>query len=145
MTNEEKMRFAFQEAVAAFHEGEVPVGAVLFDGDSIIASSHNKCEARSDPTAHAELLVIQEGIKKVGSLRNCSLYVTLEPCAMCAGAIINAQLGYLFYGAFNQKEGCCGSLIDLTDHWFAYSCKTCGGILQDDCSKLLSSFFKNKH
>lgn len=145
MTNEDKMRLALEEARAAFLQGEVPVGAVLFCGDKIISSSHNQCVLRNDPTAHAELLAIQEGVKKLGLLNQCSLYVTLEPCAMCAGAIVNTQLGHLFFGAFDEKEGCCGSLIDLTDHWLSHSCLTLGGILQEECSLLLSSFFKNKH
>lgn len=145
MTDEEKMRFALNEAVLAYSEGEVPVGAALFKGDTLIVSSHNLCVSLHDPTAHAEMISLQSGAKALGSLRDCSLYVTLEPCAMCAGAIVNTQLGHLIYGAFDSTEGCCGSLIDLTDHWLSHSCKTVGGILQKECSDLLSSFFKNKH
>lgn len=145
MTNEEKMRWAIAEARSAFEEDEVPVGAVIFKGDALISSSHNLCIARCDPTAHAELLAIQSAVRQLGTLKGCSMYVTLEPCAMCAGAIINTQLDSLFYGAFDKKEGCCGSLIDLTDHWLSYSCRTVGGILENECSSLLSRFFENKH
>lgn len=145
MTDEEKMRFAIAEAKSAYSEGEVPVGAVLFYGDTVIAANHNRCVKRCDPTAHAELLAIQDGVKKLGLLNRCALYVTLEPCAMCAGAIVNTQLGRLVFGAFDDKEGCCGSLVDLTDHWFSHSASTIGGILQEECSCLLSDFFKNKH
>lgn len=144
MTIEEKMRRALEEAIIAFNEGEVPVGAVLFKDDLVVASSHNHCKAYGDPTAHAELIALRQGIKLLGSLKGCSLFVTLEPCAMCAGAISNLQLDELFYGAFDASEGCCGSLIDLTDHWLSHSCKTVGGILEAECASLLSSFFENK-
>lgn len=145
MTDEDKMRLALEQARIAFSMGEVPVGAVLVSEDTVIASAHNLCVSKCDPTAHAELLAIQEGVKKLGLLNECTLFVTLEPCAMCAGAIVNAQVGRLVYGAFDPKEGCCGSLIDLTDHWFSHSCPTVGGILEKECSELLTSFFKNKH
>ena len=145
MTNEEKMLIAIHEALVAFNEGEVPVGAALIKDDIVIASAHNQCIKMRDPTAHAELLVIQKAIKLIDSFKNCSLYVTLEPCAMCAGAIVNSQIENLYFGAFDKAEGCCGSLIDLTDHWLSHSCKTVGGILEEDCASLLTSFFKNKH
>lgn len=145
MRIEDKMRLALDQAKIAFEQEEVPVGAVLFKGDTLIASAHNHCVLLNDPTAHAELLVLREGIKKLGTLKECSLFVTLEPCAMCAGAISHTQLGELYYGAFDTTEGCCGSLIDLTDHWLSHSCKTVGGILEKECSDILTSFFKNKH
>lgn len=145
MTDEEKMRLALSEARKAFESGEVPVGAVLFHGDDVIASAHNLCRQLNDSTAHAELLAIREGVKIFGLLSQCELFVTLEPCAMCAGAVVNAQVGRVVYGAFDEKEGCCGSLIDLTDHWLSHSCPTVGGILEKECSALLTSFFENKH
>lgn len=144
MTDTDKMMFAIEEAKKAFNEGEVPVGAALFKNDILIATAHNLCVATSDPTAHAELIVLQKAVKQLGVLKDCTLYVTLEPCAMCAGAIINTKLDNLVFGAYN-KEGCCGSLIDLTDHWCLHSCRTIGGFMKEQCSALLSEFFKNKH
>ena len=145
MTDDQMMHLAIKEAEKAFSEGEVPVGAVLMQNNTVIASEHNRCRSLNDPTAHAELLALQKGVKKLGTLKDCTLFVTLEPCAMCAGAAVNTQLGRLVYGAFDDKEGCCGSLIDLTDHWLAYSCETTGGVLAEECSYILSAFFKNKH
>ena len=142
-TFETNMRLALEEAGLAFSQGEVPVGAVLVKGGEIIARAHNACEQTGDASAHAELLCLRQAMKTLGPrLTGCTLYVTLEPCAMCAGACVNAKLTRLVYGAYDDVAGCCGSVMDLTDHCFLHSVETWGGILEDDCKALLSSFFR---
>lgn len=137
------MRLALEEATLAFEAGEVPVGAVLVRNGEIVARAHNMVETLHDTTAHAELLCLREAMGKLGArLTDCTLYVTLEPCAMCAGACVNAKLGLLVFGAFDEVAGCCGSKMDLTDKCFLHSVETWGGILEDDCKTLLSSFFQ---
>lgn len=135
------MQQALFEARKAFHCGEVPVGAIIVKDDRMVATAHNLCETNHDPSKHAELLAMQKAYQSLGSLRNCTLYVTLEPCAMCAGAMLHYQLPRLVFGAFDAACGCCGSRIDLTDHWFDHSVETVGGILEPECSALLSAFF----
>ena len=142
---ERYMRFALEEALAADQCGEVPVGAVLVHDGAILVRAHNLSEQRRDPTAHAELICISEGARLLGGrLSNCTLYVTMEPCAMCAGAAVNAKLGRLVFGAFDARAGCCGSALDLTDHCFLHSVEVWGGILKDECAALLTGFFKDK-
>ena len=122
---------------------EVPVGAVLVCNSEIIVRAHNLVEQTQDATAHAELLCLQEGMAKRGPrLGDCTLYVTLEPCAMCAGACVNAKLGRIVFGAFDEVAGCCGSKMDLTDKCFLHSVEVWGGILEADCKALLSNFFQ---
>ena len=140
---ERYMRLALEEATLAFDAGEVPVGAVLVCGNEIIARAHNRVEREHDATRHAELLCLQEAMALRGSrLIDCTLYVTMEPCAMCAGACVNAKLGRLVYGAFDEVAGCCGSKMDLADKCFLHSVETWGGILEDECKALLSRFFQ---
>jgi tRNA(adenine34) deaminase len=140
---ERYMRLALEEAKLAFDAGEVPVGAVLVCGNEIIARAHNRVEREHDATRHAELLCLQEAMALRGSrLIDCTLYVTMEPCAMCAGACVNAKLGRLVYGAFDEVAGCCGSKMDLADKCFLHSVETWGGILDDECKALLSRFFQ---
>ena len=140
---ERYMRLALEEAKLAFDAGEVPVGAVLVCGNEIIARAHNRVEREHDATRHAELLCLQEAMAQRGSrLTDCTLYVTMEPCAMCAGACVNAKLGRLVFGAFDEVAGCCGSKMDLTDHCFLHSVETWGGILESECKALLSRFFQ---
>ena len=140
---ERYMRLALEEATLAFDAGEVPVGAVLVCGNEIIARAHNRVEREHDATRHAELLCLQEAMAQRGSrLTDCTLYVTMEPCAMCAGACVNAKLGRLVFGAFDEVAGCCGSKMDLTDHCFLHSVETWGGILESECKELLSRFFQ---
>ncbi len=140
---ERYMRLALEEAKLAFDAGEVPVGAVLVCGNSIIARAHNRVEREHDATRHAELLCLQEAMAQRGSrLTDCTLYVTMEPCAMCAGACVNAKLGRLVFGAFDEVAGCCGSKMDLTDHCFLHGVETWGGILESECKALLSRFFQ---
>ncbi len=142
-TFERFMRAALAEAKLAASEGEVPVGAVLVKGGEIVARAHNKVEQTHDATAHAELLCLRQGMELLGArLTDCTLFVTLEPCAMCAGACVNAKLDSLVYGAFDDSAGCCGTRMDLTDHCFLHTVETWGGVLETDCKELLSSFFK---
>lgn len=143
LEREAYMRLALDEARAAFAENEVPIGAVLVCGDKILASNHNRCEQRHDPTAHAELLCIQEAVAQYGGrLSDCTLYVTMEPCAMCIGAAVNAKLPRLVFGAFDARAGCCGSVMDLSDRCFLWSVEVWGGILETECAGLLTDFFE---
>lgn len=145
MTHEEGIRIALKEAETALEQDEVPVGAVLVKNEQVISKAHNLCRSLNDPTAHAEILAIRDGYHKIGGpLKDCTLYVTLEPCAMCACAAVHCGLGSIVFGAFDPVDGCCGSLIDITDHWLSGSVLTCGGVLENECSRLLSSFFQNK-
>ncbi len=137
------MRLALEEAQLAFNEGEVPVGAVLVRNGEVVARTHNRVEQTGDATAHAELLCLREAMERLGPrLTDCTLFVTLEPCAMCAGACVNAKLSRLVYGAFDEVAGCCGSKMDLTDHCFLHIVETWGGILEPECKKLLTNFFQ---
>ncbi len=135
------MQEALKEAETALSEGEVPVGAVVVQNDTVIARAHNRCVQSNDPTCHAELLAMREAYAKLGSLAGCTLYVTLEPCAMCAGAVVQLQLPRLVYGAYNALTGCCGSKLDLTDHWLDWSVETIGGVLETPCEALMKRFF----
>lgn len=140
---ERYMRLALEEARFAAAEGEVPVGAVLVKDGAVTARAHNACERLGDATAHAELLCLRAGMEKFGPrLTGCTLYVTLEPCAMCAGACVNCKLTRLIYGAFDEVSGCCGSKMDLTDHCFLHSVEVWGGVLEAECKTLLGSFFQ---
>lgn len=143
--HERGMRLALAEAERAFAEDEVPVGAVLMLGDTVLARAHNLCVSRRDPTAHAEMLCISEGIRQRGGyLGDCTLYVTLEPCVMCAGAALQARLGQIVFGAFDARAGSCGSVLDITDHCFYHSVPVWGGVLEQACAALLSGFFAGK-
>ena len=145
MTNDVQwMREALQEAQAALMEDEVPVGAVVVKDDYIVARAHNLSRQHNDPTLHAEVLALKEAQQKLGSLMGCTLYVTMEPCAMCAGAMVLLKLPRLVFGAFDASCGCTGSRVDLTDHWFYHSVETWGGILEGDCAALLTEFFQRK-
>ncbi len=140
--HERWMREALSEAQIAANAGEVPVGAVLVRGGEILASAHNECRALFDPTAHAELLCLQRAMVKTGGrLDGCALYVTLEPCAMCAGACVNAKLPKLVFGAYDTQAGCCGSVLELCDHTFLWSVEVWSGVYEAECAALLSRFF----
>ena len=141
------MRRALQEAARAAAEGEVPVGAVVARGEEILATAHNEREATKDPTAHAELLALRRAARELGSWRltGCTLYATLEPCPMCAGALHAARISRLVYAAPDPKAGSAGTLYDLPadprlNH--TYPCTT--GILQAESAALLRSFFKQR-
>ena len=145
MTNEEHwMREALKEAQAAMTEDEVPVGAVVVKDGAIVARAHNLSRRQNDPTQHAELLALQAAQRKLGSLAGCTIYVTMEPCAMCAGALVLLKLPRLVFGAFDASCGCTGSRVDLTDHWFYHSVETWGGVLEEECAALLTDFFQRK-
>ena len=140
---ERYIRLALEEARLAFDEGEVPVGAVLVKHGEVVARAHNRVEQTGDAMAHAELLCLREAMERLGPrLTDCTLYVTLEPCAMCAGACVNAKLSQLVYGAFDEAAGCCGTKMDLTDHCFLHSVETWGGIMEPECKALLTDFFQ---
>ena len=142
--DEHWMRLALEEAQQALLEDEVPVGALVVKDDSIVARAHNLSRQRNDPTNHAEMLALREAQQKLGSLAGCTLYVTMEPCAMCAGAMVLLKLPKLVFGAFDKSCGCTGSRIDLTDHWFYHSVETWGGILEKECAALVTEFFQRK-
>ena len=143
-TDEYWMQEALMEARTALKDDEVPVGAVVVKDGEIVARAHNLSRQENDPTCHAELLALQTAQKKLGSLTGCTLYVTMEPCAMCAGAMVLLKLPKLVFGAFDPSCGCTGSRVDLTDHWFYHSVETWGGILERDSAALLSEFFQRK-
>lgn len=143
MTDREWMQTALHEAKIAASEHEVPVGAIVVKDGKLAAAAHNRVLQDHDPTAHAEMLALRKAYVLLGSLDSCTLYVTLEPCVMCAGAIVRFRLPRLVYGAFDRHAGCCGSRLDLTDHWFEHSCETIGGILKDECEAILSEFFSD--
>ena len=145
MSNDERwMQEALKEARAAMAEDEVPVGAVVVKDGGIVARAHNLSRQQNDPTLHAEVLALREAQQQLGSLAGCTLYVTMEPCAMCAGAMVLLKLPRLVFGAFDTSCGCTGSRVDLTDHWFYHSIETWGGILERDCAALLTEFFQRK-
>ena len=135
------MREALEEARLALREGEIPVGAVIARGDRVIARAHNTREAVPDPTAHAEVLAIRRAAEALGTRRlsECTLYVTLEPCAMCAGAVTAARLGRVVYGAYDPLRGCAGSLYRIPeDPAMDWYCPCEGGVLADECGQLLA-------
>lgn len=144
--DEEMMLLAIEQAKIAEDMGEVPVGAIIIDENGeIIGKGFNTRETQQRPTGHAELIAIEEaaGAKKSWRLSGCTLYVTLEPCPMCAGAIINARLKRVVYGAFDENGGACSSVIELFEHNFGYKPLVRSRVLERECSALLSDFFKN--
>lgn len=145
--NENWMKFAYREAEKAYEEGETPIGCIIVFENKIIAKSHNQVETLKDSTAHAEILAITSASAYLDSkvLKDCSMYVTLEPCVMCAGAIVLSKLENLFFGAFDPKTGACGSVIDITNNKsLNHKVNVFGGVLDTECGNLLKSFFKKK-
>lgn len=138
------MRFALEEARAAAAQGEVPVGCVIVQNGQIIARAHNRREMDSDATAHAETIAIREACRKTGSWRlgGCTLYVTLEPCLMCAGAIYNARVGSVVYGLRDSAAGAMGGVLNVFQENFSFSPKIYGGVLAEDSARLLQVFFE---
>ena len=139
------MRIALDEAAAALAEEEVPVGAVIVHEDRIIASAHNQREQLRDPTAHAEMIAITQAAETLGSWRldGCTLYVTLEPCPMCAGAILQARIPTVVYGATDPKGGAVHTLYQLlSDPRLNHRVQTVGGVLLGPCGEILSRFFQ---
>ncbi|MDO4567963.1 MAG: nucleoside deaminase [Clostridia bacterium] len=145
-SDEHYMRLALTQALAARAAGEVPVGAVIARHGCVVAEAHNEVQLAADGTAHAELLAIRRASEALGSrsLDDCCLYVTLEPCAMCAGACLNARVGRVVYGAFDPQYGCVSSRVDLLDALLTCSINYVGGILEAECAALLHEFFDSK-
>lgn len=139
------MQKAIEQAKAAAAEGEVPVGAVIVRNDEIISTGRNKREKGKNALLHAETDAIYNACKKLGGWRlwNCEIYVTLEPCPMCAGAIINAHIPKVFFGAYDLKNGSCGTVTNLFEMPYNFKPEYKGGILKEECSALLTDFFKN--
>lgn len=140
------MALALQEAELASSLGEVPVGAVIVREGEILAKAHNRREQHQSATAHAELLAIQAACQNLSRWRlsGCTLYVTLEPCPMCAGAIINARIDRVVFGAFEEKGGCCGSLLSLFDESFHHQPAYIGGLYATESTILLQQFFTQR-
>lgn len=141
------MRLALREAARASEHDDVPVGAVIAHDGEVIGAGHNERELRADPTAHAEILALREAAATLGTWRvlDAVMYVTLEPCAMCAGAIVLARLPHVVYGARDPKAGAAGSVLDLMDVPQLNHRTDCrGGLLAEDCSDLLRAFFANR-
>ncbi len=143
--NEEKwMREAILQAKKAEAIHEVPIGAVIIKGDEIVGTGYNRRETGKNALYHAELTAIDEACRRLGGWRlwECEMYVTLEPCPMCAGAIINSRLRRVIYGAYDPKAGSCRSVIDLFALPYNHRPECIGGVLEEECAALLSDFFK---
>ena len=141
------MRMALEEARQALSEGELPVGCVIVRDGQLVAAGHNLREQSGDPTDHAEIIAIRRAARALGDwrLRGCALYVTLEPCPMCAGAISQARLERLVYGAADPKYGCAGSVYRIPeDPAFNHFCKSDGGVLAGECAALIDEFFATR-
>lgn len=145
---EEKNKFmkqALKEAKKAYEKLEVPVGAVIVKDGTIIAKAHNLKETKTDTTKHAEILAIQKASKKLESWRllDCEMYITLEPCSMCAGAIINSRIKKIYIGALDEKTGAAGSVLNLfEDYKFNHKVEVEKGVMQKECENILKDFFK---
>lgn len=141
------MRTALEEAEKALREGEIPVGAALYRGETLLWADHNRRETRKDPTAHAEILCLRHGAEKLGDwrLKDCTLYVTLEPCPMCAGAMLMSRLGRCVFGAADPEAGCCGSVYDLPADPLLHGTTTWAhGVLETECRAMLDRLFNQK-
>ena len=146
MSETKFMLEAIKEANIAAGEGEVPVGAVIIKNGEIIASARNNREATGDATGHAELLAIREACSTLGGwhLEECELYVTLEPCPMCMGAIINSRMGKVVYGAKDSKAGACESVLNMCSYPLNHKPKVTGGFMKEECASILTDFFAKK-
>ncbi|MDL2206013.1 tRNA adenosine(34) deaminase TadA [Eubacteriales bacterium OttesenSCG-928-N13] len=143
--DEQMMRAALDEARLAQSEGELPIGAIITRDHEIIARGHNLREQTKDPSAHAEIVAIRRAAQIVGDwrLNDLTMYVTLEPCPMCAGAIVMARLHRVVFGAYDEQAGCAGSRYRITeDPSFNHFAPATGGVLQDECAQLLAAFFR---
>lgn len=147
LSDEEFMRLAIAEAELAAAEDEVPVGAVVVIGNEVIGRGHNRVIQRNDPTAHAEIEALREAGKAVGNYRltDATLYSTIEPCAMCAGAIVHARIGRLVYGAKDDKAGAVDTYFNIcTTDFLNHKVGIQGNILEDECRRVIQSFFRQK-
>ena len=145
--HEQHMRAALEQAYLALASGEIPVGAVVTCGGQIVAAAHNERETTLDPTAHAEIVALRRAAKALTAwrLNGCTLYVTLEPCPMCAGAISQARVSRLVYGAPDPNQGCAGSVYRIPeDPAFSHFCPSDGGALESECREMLNCFFESK-
>jgi tRNA(Arg) A34 adenosine deaminase TadA len=141
------MRQALGEARRAFREEEAPVGAVVVQDGRVVARAHNRPLHLNDPTAHAEVLVLRRAARRLGNYRltGCSLYVTIEPCAMCAGAIVHARLRRVVFGARDPKAGAGGSALTVLNHpKLNHRVETAHGVLEEDCASILKQFFRRR-
>ena len=146
MTERERyMAQALELARQAMAEGEVPVGCVIVRDGQVVGTGRNRRETARTALGHAEIEAIAMACKNLGGwrLKDCTLYVTLEPCPMCAGAIVNARIPVLCYGAKDDKAGCCGSVLNLFEERFNHHPRIYGGLLEEECVALLQSFFQN--
>ena len=145
--HEHWMKYAYKEAGKAYDNNEIPVGCIIIFQNTIIAKAHNQVETLKDPTAHAEMIAITSAAEYLQSkqLIGCSMYVTLEPCAMCAGAIVLSKIENLFFGAFDIKSGACGSVANITNNKLLnHTCNVSGGILDTECGNIIKRFMKLK-
>ena len=146
MTEKEKfMREALKQAKRAYEKGEIPVGAVIVKDNKIIARAYNEKEEKKDTTRHAEIIAIQKASKKLNAWRlsGCEMYVTLEPCSMCAGALINSRIKKIYIGALDNKTGAAGSVLNLFDDYtFNHKVEVEKGIMVEQCETILKDFFK---
>lgn len=144
--NQKYMVLAIEQAKKAADEGEVPIGAVIVKNGEIISVAHNECEQKKDPTAHAEILAIRRAAEKIGDFRltDAELYVTLEPCPMCAGAIINARIKEVVFGAADPMKGALGSVLNLYSYNLPNKPEVYGGISEKECLNILQEFFKKR-
>lgn len=141
------MEMALKEAKKAFEKDEVPIGAVIVSSGKVVAKAHNQTQTKKLATAHAEILAIEKASKKYPSWRieDAEIYITLEPCAMCAGAIANARINKVYFGAYEEKSGCAVSLYPvLTKSGLNHKVEVEGGILEKECSSLIKEYFKGK-
>ncbi len=141
---EDMMKEALIEAKSAFDEGEVPIGAVIVKDGIIVGRGHNKRETGKNALYHAEINAIDDACKTLGGWRliDCDIFVTLEPCPMCAGAIINSRIKRVFFGGYDKKAGSLGTLTDLSKIPYNHKFEVAGGILEKECTAILSDFFK---
>jgi tRNA(adenine34) deaminase len=145
--DEHFMRLALREAERALEHDDVPIGAVIVHGDEVLAAGHNERERLQDPTAHAEMIALREAARALGSWRvlDSVIYVTLEPCAMCAGAIVLARVARVVFGASDPKAGACGSVLDVIgEPRLNHRPILAGGLLAGECAELLSAFFASR-
>lgn len=142
--NTEFMKEALKLAQISYNEGEVPVGAVIVKDNEIIATGRNRRELSKNALSHAEIEAINNACNKLGGWRlwECDIYVTLEPCPMCSGAIVNARIPNVYFGAYDKNFGCCGSTLNILELQNSFRPHFEGGILEDECSNLITDFFK---
>lgn len=144
MEKEKFMKQALKEARKAYEKEEIPIGAVIVKNGKVIARGYNEKEMKKNTLKHAELVAIEKASKKLDCwrLQDCDLYVTLEPCPMCMGAILNARIHTLYFGTEDPKSGACGSVVDLTQYPFNHKLQVEKGIMQQECANILTTFFK---